>query len=58
MEIEIKKYKAGIKHKEIFEDWKNNKDFEYWRMIYNHKDLIISKVVNGYRSLKVLVPTQ
>ena len=55
MEIELKKYKAGTKHKDIFDDWETNEYFEYWKMFYNHKNLVIRKR-DEYVSLNVIVP--
>ncbi len=56
LEVEVRRYKPGTTHKEIFADWKKDKYFEYWKMFYGHKDLVIRKIEKGYKSLRVLVP--
>jgi len=55
MEIELKRYKLGTKHKQIFNDWEVDEYFEYWKMFYDHKNLVIRKR-DAYISLNVLVP--
>jgi len=56
MEIELKRYRKGTKHKVIFADWETDDYFEYWKMFYDHKSLIIRKRDDGYISLIVDVP--
>jgi len=58
MEIELKRYRKGTKHGVIFADWETDDYFEYWKMFYDHKSLVIRKRADGYISLMCIIPDE
>jgi len=55
--IDIKRYEPGTKHDLIMDDWKNNPEFDLWRILYEHTKIEIRQVDEGWLSLGVNTET-
>jgi len=51
--IDIKRYKPGTSHEEIFEDWEKNPELDLWRLLYKFNEIEIRKVAEDWLSLGV-----